>query len=362
MIILNLGLDAGVIDPQTFVIMVLLALITTFMTTPLITIIYRPSEEMMISSHEKNTTDFEKKNSDYSKITIKNNLTSSSPTSSSSSSSLPSSKSLPQTELLTISPLCICIPNGDNLSGLIKLSQWYYPQYQSSSSHQSNSNSNSIFELNLSRELHYILLQPISARLLEAMHVALDPKTVIRSSPSIASFETLASLIQLNLKSDIIVSDPYQWGEDICSKLMLKHHLGLILLPWEPLSMDTNIPRCGIFTDQIEYLLNYCPIRANIGLFVEHEGWMRNQYEFHIMVPFYGGSDDRGKTNEYFPFFVLIFFLLFFQIFLIRLTSITFFLFFLFSFSLSSFIKKRIFKNGVNIISRITRASNYSFL
>jgi len=40
LVILNLGLDIGVISPVLFSMMVLMALVTTFMTTPLLEWIY----------------------------------------------------------------------------------------------------------------------------------------------------------------------------------------------------------------------------------------------------------------------------------------------------------------------------------
>ncbi|HVG63424.1 MAG TPA: cation:proton antiporter [Hyalangium sp.] len=44
LIVLNLGLDLGVISPKLFTMMVLMALVTTFMTTPLLRWIYPPEE------------------------------------------------------------------------------------------------------------------------------------------------------------------------------------------------------------------------------------------------------------------------------------------------------------------------------
>ncbi|KAI0236882.1 K(+)/H(+) antiporter [Massospora cicadina] len=43
LIVLNLGLDAGVISPKTFAIMVIMALVTTFLTVPLIAVVYPKS-------------------------------------------------------------------------------------------------------------------------------------------------------------------------------------------------------------------------------------------------------------------------------------------------------------------------------
>jgi len=39
-VILNIGLEIGVITPPVFAMMVLMALVTTFMTTPLLELIY----------------------------------------------------------------------------------------------------------------------------------------------------------------------------------------------------------------------------------------------------------------------------------------------------------------------------------
>jgi Kef-type K+ transport system membrane component KefB len=41
LIILNIGLDIGVISPAVFSMMVVMALLTTFMTTPLLDAVYR---------------------------------------------------------------------------------------------------------------------------------------------------------------------------------------------------------------------------------------------------------------------------------------------------------------------------------
>lgn len=54
---LNIGLNAGVIDAQIFTVMVLMALITTFMTVPLLYLVYPPHMrqhgEISKKSHQK---------------------------------------------------------------------------------------------------------------------------------------------------------------------------------------------------------------------------------------------------------------------------------------------------------------------
>src|SRR4051812_39187042 len=44
LIILNIGLDLGVIPPALFAMLVIMALVTTFMTTPLLSKVYPPEE------------------------------------------------------------------------------------------------------------------------------------------------------------------------------------------------------------------------------------------------------------------------------------------------------------------------------
>src|SRR5213075_214729 len=44
LVVLNIGLDIGVISPALFTMMVLMALVTTFMTTPLLDLVY-PAEQ-----------------------------------------------------------------------------------------------------------------------------------------------------------------------------------------------------------------------------------------------------------------------------------------------------------------------------
>ncbi|RKH72855.1 cation/H(+) antiporter [Corallococcus interemptor] len=45
LIVLNLGLDLGVISPTLFTMMVIMALVTTFMTTPFLKLLYSPAEQ-----------------------------------------------------------------------------------------------------------------------------------------------------------------------------------------------------------------------------------------------------------------------------------------------------------------------------
>ncbi|KAL2517234.1 Cation/H(+) antiporter 18 [Abeliophyllum distichum] len=54
LIVLNIGKDRGVLNDQTFAIMVLMALFTTFITTPLVISIYKPAQ--MARSEYKNRT------------------------------------------------------------------------------------------------------------------------------------------------------------------------------------------------------------------------------------------------------------------------------------------------------------------
>ncbi|CAA2938511.1 cation H(+) antiporter 18-like [Olea europaea subsp. europaea] len=54
LIVLNIGRDRGVLNDQTFAIMVLMALFTTFMTTPLVISVYKPAQ--MATSQYKNRT------------------------------------------------------------------------------------------------------------------------------------------------------------------------------------------------------------------------------------------------------------------------------------------------------------------
>ncbi|KAM3324175.1 hypothetical protein P3S67_005326 [Capsicum chacoense] len=44
LIVLNIGKDGGVLNDQTFAIMVLMALFTTFITTPIVISVYKPAK------------------------------------------------------------------------------------------------------------------------------------------------------------------------------------------------------------------------------------------------------------------------------------------------------------------------------
>ncbi|KAF3652911.1 putative disease resistance response protein-like [Capsicum annuum] len=52
LIVLNIGKDGGVLNDQTFAIMVLMALFTTFITTPIVISVYKPAKLAVTALHE----------------------------------------------------------------------------------------------------------------------------------------------------------------------------------------------------------------------------------------------------------------------------------------------------------------------
>ncbi|XP_051151129.1 cation/H(+) antiporter 18-like [Andrographis paniculata] len=62
LIVLNIGKDRGVLNDQTFAIMVLMALVTTFMTTPIVVRIYKPAR-VAISEYKRRTIETKESNS-----------------------------------------------------------------------------------------------------------------------------------------------------------------------------------------------------------------------------------------------------------------------------------------------------------
>jgi Kef-type K+ transport system membrane component KefB len=49
LVVLNIGLEIGVITPTIFTMMVLMALVTTMMTTPLVEWVYPPSARLSVT-------------------------------------------------------------------------------------------------------------------------------------------------------------------------------------------------------------------------------------------------------------------------------------------------------------------------
>ncbi|XP_047329235.1 cation/H(+) antiporter 18-like [Impatiens glandulifera] len=63
LIVLNIGKDKGVLNDQTFAIMVLMALFTTFITTPLVMAIYKPARVVEKGEYKNRTVERKKTNS-----------------------------------------------------------------------------------------------------------------------------------------------------------------------------------------------------------------------------------------------------------------------------------------------------------
>lgn len=63
LIVLNIGKDRKVLNDQTFAIMVLMALFTTFITTPLVTAVYKPAKRARIADYKYKTIERKNTNS-----------------------------------------------------------------------------------------------------------------------------------------------------------------------------------------------------------------------------------------------------------------------------------------------------------
>ncbi|XP_047337414.1 cation/H(+) antiporter 18-like [Impatiens glandulifera] len=69
LIVLNIGKDRGVLNDQTFAIMVLMALFTTFITTPIVIAVYKPAKQNVFRSQHKQRT-IERKQTNKSPLRI----------------------------------------------------------------------------------------------------------------------------------------------------------------------------------------------------------------------------------------------------------------------------------------------------
>ncbi|KAL7751075.1 K(+)/H(+) antiporter [Sorochytrium milnesiophthora] len=263
LIVLNLGLDNGVINKQVFVVMVLMALLTTFMTTPLIAHVY-PFKRLQEDYEMKRLGAGEAKQSQAAQDTA-----------------------------VSLRVL-VCLENMNPVPTILNLVQATHP-----------------YEMrypNRAMEIHALRLMELTSRTSALMRAAESSETV-KADPIVNVFRTLGSMYAMGVKSHLSVSAVQDFGESIVH-YSRDTQANMILLPWyKPTnSLDklfaTDSTRNREVRAMIAYVLRNS--HTNLAILVdrgfgsdtanvsEAEAETRPVNEKSVvLVPFVGGEDDR---------------------------------------------------------------------
>ncbi|TPX32133.1 hypothetical protein SmJEL517_g04726 [Synchytrium microbalum] len=208
LIFLNIGLDAGIISQQTFAIMVLLAILTTMMTTPLVSWIYPPHVQTFFNDKNEivESTEDMSKQSDY--------------------------------------PLLLCLTQPTVVPSMMSLLTLIRPEspFANVFRRRSLSPRNDLKDLAVSTQqtpIHVARLILDSDRMSSTMIAAADPLSAAQfHDAALGVFATFAALRGIPIIPHILVSKPGQFAEDV-GDAAYDNACGMVVVPFKPF---TSIP------------------------------------------------------------------------------------------------------------------------
>ncbi|RCH87376.1 K(+)/H(+) antiporter [Rhizopus stolonifer] len=278
LIVLNIGHDAGVLNDQIFVIMVVMALVTTFMTTPVVMWLYPEW---------------------YQKLTAERFMTQYDDTMSIQSKRDPSV--VPGETYFSLVTMLNRIDSVPSMMALIRLmKQETVPPIQF--------NKNQL-------DIHALRLLELTQRASDVMKIQ-DSRETTRQDPVLNVVRTFASLIGIeSLQTRLEFSSSSEFVHFVAD-YSESVFADMILLPWFTQQQQQQQQQQKIVEDMspLEPMDNdlyqlsdtdfatsaYTITHCTIGLFIDRgfghiqDGNPQQQASFHIIVPFYGGPDDRA--------------------------------------------------------------------
>ncbi|TPX46972.1 hypothetical protein SeMB42_g03018 [Synchytrium endobioticum] len=323
LIFLNIGLDAGILSQQTFAIMVLMAVITTMMTTPLVSVLYPPHVQTFFGKDDKldavDSTEDPSKQNEY--------------------------------------PVLLCLTAPTVMPSMMSLLSLVRPAIHRSS--PSLTPANPILPKSNPKEstpattaqppLHVARIILDSDRMSSTMIATADPASAARfHDTALGVFATIAAWRSIQIIPHILVSKPGRFAEDV-GDAAFDNACGMVVVPFRPYSVyssNSHRSRTSNLPPQPQsptsarrrvsnptWLSSFQPhsptnmssldadgtkdedlslsddlalqlvrrLKARVGIIVDRSeaidpsgAWPRGKKgDVDVLVPFYGGPDDR---------------------------------------------------------------------
>ncbi|KAJ0265613.1 Cation/H(+) antiporter 16 [Hirschfeldia incana] len=261
LIVLNIGKDRKVLSDQTFAIMVLMAIFTTFITTPLVMAFYKPCEttQTLDSGSYKNSKRRRKIESD---------------------------KEEERTYQLKV---LICLQSVKDINPMVKL-------IEASRGRNETKESFGVYVMHLTQ----LSERPSSIRMVQKARRNGLPFWNKKRDNVVVAFEASCDLRNVSVRSVTAVSPLLTVHEDVCSSADSKH-AAFVILPfhrrWRSLEQEFETVRSE-FQGINKRVLENSP--CSVGILVDRCGLSDNDSEvapssftFSVNVLFFGGGDDR---------------------------------------------------------------------
>ncbi|CAG8503757.1 16863_t:CDS:2 [Cetraspora pellucida] len=287
LIILNIGYDAQIINVKVFSIMVIMALVTTFLTTPLATYLY-PVQYQKQMERKRAKKDLE-------------------------SAADPSSSKLLR--------LLVVLNKVENLPAMVTFVQLLQPNNPNNdliksdpikSDSQISEENSEITKASKPMNVHVLRFVELTQRMSAVMKFNEISETILHD-PIMNMFTALGHVSSTKVDAKLSVAAPKDFCREIIDKIQ-DADINLVIIPWSgageivdaPIEQKNYSPREKKNTSPqvqsfVQGVFNDATVYATVGVFVDrgfgstdNTRTLPNPMGYlHIFVPFFGGADDR---------------------------------------------------------------------
>ncbi|CAG8795163.1 19316_t:CDS:2, partial [Dentiscutata erythropus] len=286
LIILNVGYDAKIINSKVFSIMVVMALVTTFITTPLATYLY-PIQYQNQMKQERRRRKKDIESTDFSKENIR---------------------------------LLVVLKKVENLPAMITFVQLLQPNKAPIKSTLQNSDDQSDLSTTKAMKpmsIYVLRLLELTQRMSAVMKFNEISETILHD-PIMNMFTALSQINSVKVEPKLAVANPKDYCQEIVDKIQ-DADINLVIIPWSgageivdtPIENEDHTPREKKHTSPhvasfVQGVFSESKIYASVGAFVDRGfgssdsnirtlpnpmGYLR------VFVPFFGGADDRESLT-----------------------------------------------------------------
>ncbi|KAG2182863.1 hypothetical protein INT44_005844 [Umbelopsis vinacea] len=272
LIVLNIGKDAGVLNDQTFVIMVVMAIVTTCMTTPAVLWLY-PESYQRQRARELGEA----------------------------GSKSPVEAITPQEPSEETYRLMVTLNKLETVPAMMVLIQMLQ--------HDANSERRRRRSFQHPQRWPLVQLQVHALRLIELTQrssavMKIQDSDTLERDPVLSVFRTFAKLSGIKLQDDVTITTPTEFP-NVVTDAAQDNRVNAIILPWQLLSKDVtggddHLEGSSEFSKEaLDGARDAAFVRRvlensqqTVAVLVDR-GYTKTAYSKTILVPFIGGSDDR---------------------------------------------------------------------
>ncbi|RKP36914.1 Sodium/hydrogen exchanger family-domain-containing protein, partial [Dimargaris cristalligena] len=295
LIVLNIGYDAGVINTRIFTMMVVMALITTFVTTPLIHFIYPPRFQRLLN-------DVTSEPEPYTK-----------PVGDEDAEARPSFETTDARSIAELihRPLSVlvCLNKMQHVPALMALMQFLNPPHAHEPGNP-QAMSSPLTGYFTGLRVYALRLIALTQRN-SAVMMSTESEDTMRMDPLMSMFRTFGLLNNISVRSALSVCPTEDFAETLASNSD-ETRVNYAIVPWSgsggidddqmasPLDYFFNRggpkePHQGTSPQHLQFISEvFRRVSCNVAVFIDRASGGRGPVS--VFVPFFGGADDRAAV------------------------------------------------------------------